>query len=364
MSNFPSVFGMASRGRHHIQSLRFLPMTSPADSPRTCKDLALRVPHRVSLQSSAPEETQSFLSSLFGSVTVKPTGTERFDFEATMVVCEGVCFGTAHSRSGIEMMFNEPFDGYGMSLLSEGVLSVDTAALGQLVSPTNSGVIVDLLGVSEATFVPRTGLQQIVVDSDALHRHIALLTERPLRQRVKFAPHFDRESGAARLLLAVVQAIMNGTRGPAPLLAAPTAVASLKSSILSVFVENMPHNYSDLLGRRVPLPAPGSVKRAIDFMHARLTEPLHLEHIARAAQTSPRSLQVAFRKFCGMTPMEYLKRLRLEGARSELLEASSGSRVADVAYRWGFAHHGMFSASYAKAFGESPSATLRRGSRR
>jgi transcriptional regulator GlxA family with amidase domain len=62
-----------------------------------------------------------------------------------------------------------------------------------------------------------------------------------------------------------------------------------------------------------------------------------------------------------MTPMQYLKRLRLEGARSELLQAAPGSRVVDVAYRWGFAHHGVFSASYADVFGELPSVTLRRG---
>jgi AraC-like DNA-binding protein len=338
-----------------------IPMNQPVDPPKDDQNFVLHRPHRVSLQSNDLEETQSFLSSLFNSVTVKPKNKELFAFEATMVIFGGVYSGTASSHSGIEMMFNEPFDGYGMSLLNTGILSVGTATLGQLVSPANTGVIVDLQSVSEATFRPHTGLQRIVLGSDELHRHIALLTEQPLRQRVKFAPYFDQKSSAARLLFAVGQAIMNGTRGTAPLLSAPTAVANLKSSILSMFVETMPHNYSDFLGRRTPLPAPRHVKRAIDFMHAKLTEPLHLEDIARAAQTSPRSLQTGFRKFRGMTPMQYLKRLRLEGARSELLQAAPGSRVVDVAYRWGFAHHGVFSASYADVFGELPSVTLRRG---
>ncbi|MBO0983539.1 helix-turn-helix domain-containing protein [Rathayibacter sp. SD072] len=32
--------------------------------------------------------------------------------------------------------------------------------------------------------------------------------------------------------------------------------------------------------------------------------------------------------------------------------------VADIAHRWGFAHLGRFSASYAQRFGENPKSTL------
>ena len=131
-------------------------MNQPVDPPKDDQNFVLHRPHRVSLQSNDLEETQSFLSSLFNSVTVKPKNKELFAFEATMVIFGGVYSGTASSHSGIEMMFNEPFDGYGMSLLNTGILSVGTATLGQLVSPANTGVIVDLQSVSEATFRPQS----------------------------------------------------------------------------------------------------------------------------------------------------------------------------------------------------------------
>ena len=204
----------------------------------------------------------------------------------------------------------------------------------------------------------------MAISSRQLHEHITLLTEQPVRERVKFKPHFDTQSGIARTMFAVSQAIIGGTRGAAPLLAAPTAMASLRDAVLAMFVEGLPHNYSDHLGHRVAVPAPRNVRHAIDFMHANIAKPLRLEDIARAAHASPRSLQLAFRNFRGSTPMEYLRRLRLDGAHNDLLHCEPGTRVADVAYRWGFAHHGMFSANYAKAFGERPSATLRRGAQR
>lgn len=161
------------------------------------------------------------------------------------------------------------------------------------------------------------------------------------------------------MILGLSRAIIDGMRGDAPLLSAPTAFVSLKEAVLSVFIEGMRHSHSELLDRRVALPTPRHVKRANEFMHAKLLKPLQLEDIAQASQTSARSLQSAFRQFRGTTPMEHLRRLRLEGARSELKQRIPGTTVADVAYRWGFAHHGLFASRYAKLFGESPSTTLK-----
>lgn len=59
-----------------------------------------------------------------------------------------------------------------------------------------------------------------------------------------------------------------------------------------------------------------------------------------------------------VSPMQYLKDLRLERASAELLGGST--HVAGVALRWGFGHLGRFSADYRARFGEYPSETVRR----
>jgi AraC-like DNA-binding protein len=107
---------------------------------------------------------------------------------------------------------------------------------------------------------------------------------------------------------------------------------------------------------------PASIRRAISYMEEHISEPIRLEDIAAACRLSPRGLQDAFLRILGLSPMNYLRRMRLESARFDLLHAdpASGDTVAVVARRWGFGHLPRFSAAYRAEYGEYPSDTLRR----
>ncbi|MGL4256694.1 helix-turn-helix domain-containing protein [Microbacterium sp.] len=155
--------------------------------------------------------------------------------------------------------------------------------------------------------------------------------------------------------VASLEAMMSeATLRDAPLVRAQMrrhAVVSILSSYPLVDLERRPDR--GIQSRRVRL--------AIAFMEAHAHEPITVGDVALAAATTTRSLQAAFRRAYDMTPMQYLRRLRLRLAREELL-ASTDPRlsVRDAAFRWGFAHPGRFAQQYAAAFGEHPSTTLRR----
>lgn len=102
------------------------------------------------------------------------------------------------------------------------------------------------------------------------------------------------------------------------------------------------------------------VRRARAFIHANLVEPLTLSRISKAAGCSIRALQLAFRNHLGCTPTQYMRDERLRVAHYHLLTAPEGTLVGDIAYDVGFSHLGRFSIDYRRAFGQSPSATLRR----
>ncbi|GAB2577878.1 hypothetical protein Aab01nite_10830 [Paractinoplanes abujensis] len=101
---------------------------------------------------------------------------------------------------------------------------------------------------------------------------------------------------------------------------------------------------------------PVVVRRAAEFMDGNAERPLTLMEIAEAAQVGPRALQAAFRRHSTLTPLGYLRRVRLERARADLRAArpGDGATVTTVAERWGFHHPGRFAAAYRDAFGESP----------
>ncbi|WP_432993837.1 helix-turn-helix domain-containing protein [Dactylosporangium sp. CA-233914] len=107
--------------------------------------------------------------------------------------------------------------------------------------------------------------------------------------------------------------------------------------------------------------APAVVRRAVAFMDAHPERPLTVTEVAAAAGVGARGLQVAFRRHLGHTPMEYLRRVRLERVHRELQSAvpGDGVTVRETARRWGFANPGRFSAEYRAAYDQTPSRTLR-----
>src|SRR5262245_53500549 len=101
------------------------------------------------------------------------------------------------------------------------------------------------------------------------------------------------------------------------------------------------------------------VDQAVELMRRRTEVPIRMAAISRAVGVSERTLVRAFRAVHGTTPYRYLSRLRLLDAR-RVLSSRNGETVTEVATRFGFGELGRFSAAYRSAFGESPSATLRR----
>jgi AraC-like DNA-binding protein/tetratricopeptide (TPR) repeat protein len=103
-------------------------------------------------------------------------------------------------------------------------------------------------------------------------------------------------------------------------------------------------------------PLPRHLKRAVHYLRDNLERKIVLSELVRVTGTSERTLQKQFRQVLGMSPLGYLRRLRLIAARQEILQADCAS-IADIAMRFGCHHLGRFAADYRKCFGETPSAT-------
>lgn len=107
--------------------------------------------------------------------------------------------------------------------------------------------------------------------------------------------------------------------------------------------------------------ASSAIRRAQRFIEENPATPLTVAEIATAARLSVRALHSGFRRDLHTTPQAYLRRVRLEAARDELVEADPTTElVSDVARRWAFANLGRFASQYHARFGEYPAETLRR----
>jgi AraC family ethanolamine operon transcriptional activator len=102
------------------------------------------------------------------------------------------------------------------------------------------------------------------------------------------------------------------------------------------------------------------VDRAMEFMEARLAQPVAVGDVCAALRVSPRTLRYSFEEIVGVSPTRYLLARRLNGARRDLLQSGASATVEEIALRWGFWHMSRFAYFYRLTFGERPSETCRR----
>ncbi len=141
---------------------------------------------------------------------------------------------------------------------------------------------------------------------------------------------------------------------------AGAARAALDEYLLTLLLHHHGHNYSEELAQSVPTPVPGVVRRAERFIIDNAGASITVSDVADHLGISLRSLQVGFRQWRETTPTAFLRQVRLQLVRDELLRSGREANVTTIALRHGFSHLGRFSAQYRSAFGEDPSATLRR----
>ncbi len=94
------------------------------------------------------------------------------------------------------------------------------------------------------------------------------------------------------------------------------------------------------------------MNRILDYIETHLEEKLTNGQLADMAGYSEYHFLHLFKVHTGETVMEYICRRRLFRAMDEIL---TGSRIIDVAFRYGFESHSAFSRAFKREFGCSPS---------
>lgn len=100
--------------------------------------------------------------------------------------------------------------------------------------------------------------------------------------------------------------------------------------------------------------APWRLKRTLDYVEARLDEPVSLAEVASSAGLTRMHFAAQFRAATGLRPHEYLLRRRIERAQ-EMLVGSSMSLV-DVALAVGFQTQSHFTSVFKRYAGQPPRA--------
>ena len=140
-------------------------------------------------------------------------------------------------------------------------------------------------------------------------------------------------------------------------------VRGWQNLLIACVVDNIPHNFQSHIKRAETPALPRVARRAYDFIKANLSNPVSLADMAKAANCSPRQLQLTFRQYFNTTPIAMLRRSRLEGAAA-MLAGSDYPSVTDVALAFGYSNLGRFASEFRRQFGCRPSEFARFGSKK
>jgi AraC-like DNA-binding protein len=165
----------------------------------------------------------------------------------------------------------------------------------------------------------------------------------------------------ANLLMVLIEQLFHS----ASLLSHPLVTMPIVDSLVRGLLLAVDHPYrAALTAQAAAPPAPRVVRAAIDIIEAEPALPWTVTSLAARSYTSVRTLQAGFRRHAGVSPMAYLRQVRLRRAHQDLVLADpSTETVAAVAFRWGFKNLSRFAALHKARYRESPAYTLRRSVR-
>ncbi|MBP1884363.1 AraC family transcriptional regulator [Sinorhizobium mexicanum] len=226
---------------------------------------------------------------------------------------------------------------------------------------TGDILVVGSAGEIQRTWQGRSELINVGLPLETLNRLLVMEYGLDADQTIRFQPLTLMKAEQAPTLIKFVESIVRDAATGAPIFSDPLVAGPAQSTLLHILLRSLPHNHSDHVNGDRSAIAPYYVRRAESHLICHLADDVTIEDLAEVAGVSPRTIYYGFKQYRHMTPMKLLKRMRLNKARSDLLESSMGPRtVSEIASRYGYCNASQFSRDYKSLFGESPQLTLRR----
>jgi len=228
-------------------------------------------------------------------------------------------------------------------------------------NPSGRAAVLQPGDFPKRTCPPDTGHLVIGIERRAVLGHLRRLVGCVLDRPLVFGFELDLQAAASRRWNLAVELLLVELVEQGSLLRAGVGDRHLEEFLMSSLLYGHSSSYSELLSRRGESAEHRAVTAARCFIEANLSERLTLAGIASVAGVSTRTLQAAFRADLRTTPIAYVRSVRLDRVRAELIAPAAAATltVTEVATRWGISHLGRFAGEYRARFGESPSATLR-----
>jgi AraC-like DNA-binding protein len=286
---------------------------------------------------------------------------DRVDMTLNAVSDHHFTLGYLTYHASTELVMPPTENCYHVNLTTAGETDADrTDGARERTLAEERGLVLSPVQRNTVRWTPQAEQLILKIPRSSLETHLGELLGQPVTQVVDFGFGLDLTTGAGRSLLHAVRFLADELDRPDGLAAMPLAREQLEAFVMTQLLHAGRHQYTDALLAPAESVRLGRLGPIVEYMEANADEPLTPQELARVGCMSVRTLHASFQQTFGESPMSYLRRIRLDHVRAELLRSDpSRVRVTDVAMKWGFFHQSRFAQQYRDHFGELPSHTLR-----
>jgi AraC-like DNA-binding protein len=200
----------------------------------------------------------------------------------------------------------------------------------------------------------------VKIDQVAVDRALETLVDIPLDSPIPFTAPLPLNAAAAHSWVQLLLMIHRQLACPDSLMRHSVVLDPLVDSLIHGFLLVADHPYHEALAAPAVPGRPAAVRDAMDIIEASPHLPLTTSILAMQCHVSVRTLQHGFQRHLGMSPMAYVRVVRLRHAHRDLRSADpTHNTVAGIAHRWGFTNHSRFAAAHKAMYGQTPLQALR-----
>lgn len=322
----------------------------------------MSVVRHTELRTNNADEATHEVSQLFCDHRLVPKGGRGADVRLILRADELGSLGIVHLDYGLPVQIRpEPLAEFYLVQIPLGGSASVVQDRQRVLSHTSIASVLSPTGQVTMSWGADTPQLCVYLRRDVVEGELSMLVGQSIDKPLVFdlAMQLQKSGNAAflRSVLFLVDELRLGTS----LVQRPELVESFAATLAGQLLISQPNNFSHLLLAAEPINTT-MVQRAVDFIEAHIGEhSLTVPMISREIGISVRSLQEAFRKELGTTPLTYVKARRMSIAHGRLRAGDPRvTTVTRVAADVGVTHLGRFSVEYHKRFGVPPSVTLGR----
>jgi AraC-like DNA-binding protein len=313
------------------------------------------------LRTTSPEQAIHLCETAFYPHRLKLVGpSKNFGFTQLVTRIGPITLADVTYETDVALSFDQPRASYHVNIPLNGWLESRHRGQEITVTPQAASVFRPDGETTVNRWPGGTRNLAVKIDRAAVDRALEALIGDSVQSPMPFHATLKLHAGAAADWVRLLLTVHRQLDGPDSLLRHPVVWDPLVESLIHGLLLVTDHPYRQALFAPADPGRPAAVRDAMDIIDTGPHLPLTTATLARRCHVSVRTLQEGFQRHLGVSPMAYLRQVRLRRAHRDLRSADpSHNTVASIAHRWGFTHLGSFAAAHKTMYGETPRHALR-----